>query len=138
MFLHLRAIALHAWMLIKFLTRLRLKIHVPYENLERQVNRLEKLQLASDVLRRTARFVILARRLEHQMKELHAADTKQENAIPSSARTSSKNPIKSQVNSSTASSASNSRGSTPALHDDLSSNEGEKERAIAKAALSIA
>ena len=72
------------------------------------------------------------------MKELHAADTKQENAIPSSSRTSSKNPIKSQINSSTASSASNSRGSTPVTYDDLSSNEGEKERAIAKAALSIA
>ena len=51
--------------------RLRLKIRVPYQSLQGHVNRLHKLQQASDVLRRISRFLILARRLELQMAELN-------------------------------------------------------------------
>ncbi|KAJ7188486.1 hypothetical protein C8R46DRAFT_1157508 [Mycena filopes] len=39
------------------LDKLRLKIRVPYESLQSNVSRLQKLQQASDVLRRTSRFV---------------------------------------------------------------------------------
>ena len=54
-----------------FAHRLRLKIRVPYQSLQGHVNRLHKLQQASDVLRRISRFLILARRLELQMAELN-------------------------------------------------------------------
>jgi conserved oligomeric Golgi complex subunit 5 len=50
--------------------RLRVKIRVPYHTLQKNVSKLEKLHQASDILRRTARFVVLARRLEAQMSEL--------------------------------------------------------------------
>lgn len=53
------------------LEKLRLKIRVPYQALQGHVNRLHKLQQASDVLRRISRFLILARRLELQMAELN-------------------------------------------------------------------
>ncbi|KAF7966680.1 hypothetical protein HWV62_37514 [Athelia sp. TMB] len=52
------------------LDKLRTKIHIPYTSLQTNVTRLHRLQLASDVLRRTARFVVLARRLEGQIKEM--------------------------------------------------------------------
>ena len=48
-----------------------MKIRVPYQALQGHVNRLHKLQQASDVLRRISRFFILARRLELQMAELN-------------------------------------------------------------------
>jgi hypothetical protein len=43
---------------------------MPYNSLQNHVMRLHKLQQASDVLRRTSRFVILARRLQAQMSEI--------------------------------------------------------------------
>ncbi|GJJ06135.1 hypothetical protein Clacol_000324 [Clathrus columnatus] len=52
------------------LEKLRQKIRIPYQTLESHVSRLRRLQLASDVLRRTSRFVIVARRLEIQMGEV--------------------------------------------------------------------
>lgn len=48
-----------------------MKIRAPYLSLQGHVNRLHKLQQASDVLRRISRFLILARRLELQMAELN-------------------------------------------------------------------
>lgn len=49
---------------------MRVKVHVPYDSLQSHVMRLHKLHQASDVLRRTSRFVILARRLQAQMSEI--------------------------------------------------------------------
>ncbi|EJT98396.1 hypothetical protein DACRYDRAFT_96576 [Dacryopinax primogenitus] len=86
------------------LDRLKNKIQLPHATLSAHVVRLQRLQLATDVLRRTSRFIIIARRLEVQMAEVDAE--------PSHA-----------VNGSGA--------ATEVL-------EGDKERAIAKAALSIA
>lgn len=51
-------------------SRLRVKIHIPYTSLQTHVTRLQRLQQAGDVLRRTARFVVLARRLESQMRDM--------------------------------------------------------------------
>ncbi len=50
--------------------RLRLKIHVPHENLANCLSRLQRLQIASDALRRASRFIVFARRLESQISEL--------------------------------------------------------------------
>jgi hypothetical protein len=100
--------SLHVTLNITLSSRLRLKIRVPYHTLQEDIVRLEKLHQASDVLRRTARFVVLARRLETQMAELDAATT--------------------VTTTNTAAPA------TPSLD----AQEDEKERTIAKAALTIA
>lgn len=50
--------------------RLRQKIRVPYQSLQANVVRLQRVQQANDALRRTARFAVLAKRLEGQMNEL--------------------------------------------------------------------
>lgn len=50
--------------------RLKTKIRTPHEHLENNLNRLRRLQVASDALRRVSRFVTLSRRLEIQMAEL--------------------------------------------------------------------
>jgi hypothetical protein len=57
------------------LDRLHSKIHVPYEHLSILVRRLTLAAAASDLTRRAARFVLVARRLEAQMarvKEIEA------------------------------------------------------------------
>lgn len=90
--------------------RLRNKIHIPYTSLQSYVTRLQRLQQASDVLRRTARFVVLARRLESQVRDMKKDDTDVK--------------IKEESKSNGVDAA--------ALEDD------GKERTIAKAALSIA
>ena len=56
--------------------RLRRKIASPYITLSTSLERLAKLQKASDLARRASRFVTLARRLDIQMSELNAANTK--------------------------------------------------------------
>ncbi|KAF8728356.1 Golgi transport complex subunit 5, partial [Rhizoctonia solani] len=107
--------------LTQSLDRLRLKVHVPYQTLAGLFFRLQKLRQAADVLRRTSRFVALARRLELQMKEI-------ESGI--SASTSSKH-----VNS------GNSRESidSTAPGSGAGAEDGNaKERAVARAALSVA
>lgn len=96
--------------------RLRQKIRVPYQTLEGHVSRLQRLQLASDVLRRTARFVIVARRLEFQMVEMNKAAGSVSGLAMGNANASGK-----KLNG---------------VGDD--GHEGEKERNLAKAALSIA
>ncbi|KAF5385847.1 hypothetical protein D9615_002395 [Tricholomella constricta] len=99
------------------LEKLRLKIRVPYQSLQANVSRLQKLQQASDVLRRTSRFVVLARRLQVQMVGLDNSSAADANAVRSA-----------KVDTSDAIGLS-TQG------QDL---EDEKERTIAKAALSIA
>lgn len=88
--------------------------------------RLARLQCAADALRRTARFVVVARRLEAQMAELQRVSSEEVDSANSTA------------------SAKNVLGK-PKLPDRKASedllnlgSEGEKERAIAKAALSVA
>ncbi|GLB37263.1 putative golgi transport complex subunit 5 [Lyophyllum shimeji] len=98
------------------LEKLRQKIRVPYQSLQSNVSRLQRLQQASDVLRRTSRFVVLARRLQIQMADMDnssSADVKR-----ASAKTET----------------SHADGLLTHGHD----LEDEKERVIAKAALSIA
>ncbi|PBK73713.1 hypothetical protein ARMSODRAFT_952819 [Armillaria solidipes] len=95
------------------LEKLRVKIRVPYQSLQTNVSRLQKLQQASDVLRRTSRFVILARRLQIQMAEMDSGSSTPDQPLP----------------------LIRSKSDESALGQDL---EDGKERTIAKAALSIA
>ncbi|SJK97285.1 uncharacterized protein ARMOST_00536 [Armillaria ostoyae] len=95
------------------LEKLRVKIRVPYQSLQTNVSRLQKLQQASDVLRRTSRFVILARRLQIQMAEIESGSSTPDQPSP----------------------LIRSKSDESALGQDL---EDGKERTIAKAALSIA
>lgn len=101
-------------LLISSLVRLRTKISGPYEALQKRVSQLERLKQASDVLRRTSRFIVLGRRLETQMAEMNTnlGGTSFTQTLISSSREDVE--------------------STPL------ENEDDKERAIAKAALSIA
>ena len=104
------------------LLRLRLKISVPYQSLQAHVSRLQRLQQASDILRRTSRFVVLSRRLEAQMRDMDGGG-----AANQIGRTGT--PIQDLTIK------------TP-THDSFqglgTDHEDEKERTIAKAALSIA
>lgn len=86
------------------LERLQTKIHDPHAQLSILVTRLNLLAQASDLTRRAARFVLVARRLEEQMGKVKTA----------SAMTNG------------------TKGGT-----DLT-EEGEKDRELAKAALSVA
>ncbi|KAK0437510.1 Golgi transport complex subunit 5-domain-containing protein [Armillaria borealis] len=95
------------------LEKLRVKVRVPYQSLQTNVSRLQKLQQASDVLRRTSRFVILARRLQIQMAEMDSGSSTPDQPLP----------------------LIRSKSDESALGQDL---EDGKERTIAKAALSIA
>ncbi|KAF9467272.1 Golgi transport complex subunit 5-domain-containing protein [Collybia nuda] len=99
------------------LEKLRLKIRVPYQSLQKNVTRLQKLQQASDVLRRTSRFVGLTRRLQVQMTDMDGGDTTGD-----------------KKGKMRANGATDSHGLLGQGHD----LEDEKERTIAKAALSIA
>ncbi|KAI0365669.1 hypothetical protein BV20DRAFT_1099473, partial [Pilatotrama ljubarskyi] len=106
--------------------KLRQKIRVPYQSLQKHVSKLERLQQVSDILRRTSRFVILARRLELQLAEMSKSET-------SETEGSSGAKGKPQTNGAPpASSGATARAETPIESED------EKERAIAKAALTIA
>ncbi|KAF5389498.1 hypothetical protein D9757_004352 [Collybiopsis confluens] len=93
--------------------KLRRKISVPYQSLNASLVRLDKFQQASDVLRRTSRFIVLARRLEMQMTEIAA--------FPSTE-------LSAQTSGSNAS-------EFPSQY--MGDTGDEKERSIAKAALSI-
>lgn len=101
-------------MTLKGAPRLRAKIHVPYESLQTHVIRLHKLHQASDVLRRTSRFVVLARRLQTQM-----------------------NAMDERVEGSDKTTKQDAEGTTMTINQSVET-EDEKERVIAKAALSIA
>ena len=107
--------------------RLRQKIRVPYQNLAGHVVRLQRLQVASDVLRRTARFVLLARRLEVQMTEVNKASTDGPTNVARSHSIQVANGVTA------------SKPGTPINEDgQVFGPEGDKERSIIKAALSIA
>jgi hypothetical protein len=86
-------------------------VHIPYETLQSLVTRLQQFQQASDLLRRTSRFVILARRLRVQMKEIQGQKGSDKSFMDE--------PVSTTI------------GHGKDIVDD-------KERAIAKAALSIA
>ena len=103
--------------------RLRQKIHPPYQFLAQHVSRLERLRQATDVLRRVSRFVIIARRLEFQMSEIQRLEASAK-ALGSTNNTNGSGP---------------SEKTRPNAVGGIAQNQdGEKERTIAKAALSIA
>ncbi|KIJ19018.1 hypothetical protein PAXINDRAFT_128297 [Paxillus involutus ATCC 200175] len=90
--------------------KLRQKIRVPYQALQTNVTRLQRIQQANDALRRTARFAVLVKRLETQMSELASYEG-----------------------------ASSAKEKQAATTDEPSADhQEEKERTVAKAALSIA
>lgn len=94
---------------------------MPYQSLQKHVSKLDRIQQASDILRRTARFVILARRLELQLAEMTKADA-----------------VESGVDSAKPKSQSAATPTSAARADTPIDNEDDRERAIAKAALTIA
>ncbi|KAI0036874.1 Golgi transport complex subunit 5-domain-containing protein [Vararia minispora EC-137] len=102
------------------LDKLRQKIRVPYQSMQTNVVRLQRLRLVSDALRRTSRFVLLAKRLQTQMAELGDEST------PDASKPEP------QTNG-TPAKMSGRRSATPGLEI-----EGEKERTLAQAALSVA
>lgn len=110
------------------LDRLQSKIHTPYITLRSQVSRLERARTASELLRRAGRFLVLARRLDSQMGFV---------AKPVAAAASN-----GQVT--TASSPDISRRPTPGRNEEIGNAklegelEGEREREMLKAALTIA
>ncbi|CAE7222027.1 unnamed protein product [Rhizoctonia solani] len=107
--------------LTQSLDRLRLKVHVPYQSLADLFFQLQKLRQAADVLRRTSRFVALARRLELQMKEM-------DSGVPASATSKSLPP-------------GNPRESLDGVAPGTGAGTEDgnaKERAVARAALSAA
>ncbi|CAG8591609.1 15706_t:CDS:10, partial [Acaulospora colombiana] len=106
-------------------SRLRTKLSNPYAALRTHATRLQKLQVASDVLRRVARFFMLSRRLEVQMALIKQGPTYTESIVKSPTNTKA-DLIKSPTSP-----------DTPRLEkeDDL---EKERERTIIKAALSVA
>jgi hypothetical protein len=89
--------------------------------MQANVKRLQRLQQASDVLRRTSRFTVLAKRLQAQMAEVgdSSSGTTQQPKVPET-----------KANSGT---LEGRRSATPGLD-----YEGEKERSLAQAALTIA
>ncbi|KAI0062836.1 hypothetical protein BV25DRAFT_1824872 [Artomyces pyxidatus] len=104
------------------LEKLRLKISVPYHTMQANVRRLQRLQQVSDVVRRTSRFTVLAKRLQTQMADL---------GDDADAPKSASNNVEIKATGSTADGGR--RSSTPGF--DL---EGERERTLAQAALSVA
>lgn len=113
-----------------------MKIRVPYQTLLSHVTRLERLQQASDILRRTSRFVVLTRRLQVQLAEMDKAAEATPSAIESKI---SSNGLK----SSELSNSEQIRRSSDSLNTlvgtaGIPNEEDDNQRAIAKAALSIA
>ncbi|RPD78344.1 hypothetical protein L226DRAFT_502792 [Lentinus tigrinus ALCF2SS1-7] len=106
------------------LEKLRVKIRVPYQSLQKHVTKLDRIQQASDILRRTSRFVILTRRLELQLAEMNKSEAGETSAAAVDTPKAKTLP--------TSTSAGSTRSDIPV------DNEDDKERAIAKAALTIA
>ncbi|KAI0267074.1 Golgi transport complex subunit 5-domain-containing protein [Gloeopeniophorella convolvens] len=105
------------------LEKLRQKFRTPYQTMQESVRRLQRLQQVSDVLRRTSRFTVLAKRLQTQMAELgDGTDSAPAPAQPKAPGARPGTPM-----------ADGRRSATPGLEQ-----EGEKERALAQAALTIA
>ncbi|CAG7854281.1 Conserved oligomeric Golgi complex subunit 5 Short=COG complex subunit 5; AltName: Full=Component of oligomeric Golgi complex 5 [Serendipita indica DSM 11827] len=107
--------------------RLRSKLSIPYGALQAHVARLQKLQVASDVLRRVSRFFMISRRLEAQMAALEQASTSNMNVSKPTTPASPTN--------------GSSTPTTASISGVIEGNEAvdkERERTIIKAALSIA
>ncbi|KAL6308073.1 Golgi transport complex subunit 5-domain-containing protein [Sparassis latifolia] len=104
------------------LEKLRLKIRVPYQTLQTHVSNLERLQQASDILRRMSRFVILTRRLEIQLAEMNKGEASDTADTPKS-KNDADRPL------STLTHTDSALGNA---------DEDEKERTISKAALTVA
>ncbi|EJD03176.1 uncharacterized protein FOMMEDRAFT_146834 [Fomitiporia mediterranea MF3/22] len=121
--------------------KLRTKIRTPCTALGVYASRLARLQCAADALRRTARFVVLARRLESQMTELSRLST-EDGSDPVSARDgkdAKRNVGGSGESRRRDSEARISVSERRPSEDHLSlGSESDKERAIAKAALTVA
>ncbi|EPS96257.1 hypothetical protein FOMPIDRAFT_1062295 [Fomitopsis schrenkii] len=101
------------------------KVRVPYQSLQANVTKLERIQQANDILRRMSRFVILTRRLELQLAEMSKGEST-EVETPTTARGINGSPRPAD-----GSSADLTHGLTGELED-------EKERVITKAALTVA
>jgi len=105
------------------LEKLRMKIREPYRSLQSNVTKLGRIQQVSDVLRRVSRFVILARRLELQLAEMKKGEG---------------------LDSDTAKPVKEAKDSSPPpdtnapLATSLTDIEDDKERTIAKVALTVA
>lgn len=110
--------------------RLRAKIRTPCTAVGVYASRLGRLQCAADALRRTARFIVLARRLESQMTEL----TRLSIDAPSGTTINGKH-AGAQKDSGVRKTMTDRRPSEDLLN---LGSESEKERAIAKAALTVA
>jgi conserved oligomeric Golgi complex subunit 5 len=125
------------------LPRLRQKIRVPYQSLQKHVSQLQRLQQASDVLRRVSRFVVLSRRLEAQMLEMDGNPDDYNNNNNSNNNNNNNQEDQREkekpVQGASTNTNTNINGTTrDAIQAALGDNEDEKERTIAKAALSIA
>ncbi|KAH9832285.1 Golgi transport complex subunit 5-domain-containing protein [Rhodofomes roseus] len=104
--------------------KLRTKVRVPYQSLQVNVTKLERIQQANDILRRMSRFVILTRRLELQLAEMNKGEGL-EAETPK---------VKQEVNGS----PRPAEGSSSDPAHALAELEDEKERVISKAALTVA
>ncbi|KAL5485046.1 hypothetical protein ACEPAI_7688 [Sanghuangporus weigelae] len=121
--------------------KIRTKVRVPCASISILAKRMARLQCATDALRRTARFVVLARRLDGQMVELtrlSASETTDSSPVVNgkTAVSGNKNAVaRNRAESDVRTSISESRSS-----DDVAGlgSETEKERAIAKSALTLA
>ncbi|KAL5523935.1 hypothetical protein ACEPAG_8108 [Sanghuangporus baumii] len=121
--------------------KIRMKVRVPCASISILAKRMARLQCATDALRRTARFVVLARRLDGQMAELtrlSASETTDSSPVVNGKNATSGNKevvARNRAESDVRTSISESRSS-----DDVAGlgSETEKERAIAKAALTLA
>ena len=103
--------------------RLRRKIASPYVSLSTSLERLARLQRASDLARRASRFVTLARRLVVQMSDLNAANTKASQQRAASNSTSALNEVS---------------GSSNTVKDVLDRGNDSGERVLSEAALTLA
>ncbi|KZT08476.1 uncharacterized protein LAESUDRAFT_757710 [Laetiporus sulphureus 93-53] len=106
---------------------LRTKIRLLFQSLQNNVSKLGRIQQASDILRRMSRFVILTRRLEVQLADMNkgeSADTETSTAISKKDQSKPNESPLALIQ--------------PTELTSVGEGEDEKERTIAKAALTIA
>ncbi|KAJ9100674.1 hypothetical protein QFC21_003719 [Naganishia friedmannii] len=113
------------------LDRLQSKIHTPYITLRSQVSRLEKARTASELLRRAGRFLVLARRLDSQMGFVTKPVTAAAAAAANGQTTTANSPDISRRPTP----GKSENGGNAKVEGEL---EGEREREMLKAALTIA
>ncbi|KZT08446.1 uncharacterized protein LAESUDRAFT_735990 [Laetiporus sulphureus 93-53] len=107
--------------------KLRTKIRLPYQSLQRNVSKLERIQQASDILRRVSRFVILTRRLEVQLADMSKGESSDTETSTAVSKKDQSKPNESPL-----------ALIQPTELISVGEGEDEKERTIAKAALTIA